>query len=205
MLAPKFVGERIGARRWAGLLLGLAREPLQASALGPVLLSIGALIGITAAMLYEKQLSTAQDPLTSNLLQYSVGLFCAPMALFFEHTEIQWTPTFIATLAYLVIGNSLIAITLLLAMTRAGKVSQVASLFFFVPPAAAVMSYSFSAKSCRWPRGGRWASPCWASPSPHGRRASSAQCECLGISAPRQADEKVEIAAFIGLQHVFEV
>jgi drug/metabolite transporter (DMT)-like permease len=152
VLAPKFVGERIGARRWTGLLLGLAgaagvilaRGPLQASSLGPVLLSVGALIGITGAMLYEKRLGTAQDPLTSNLVQYSVGfVFCAPMALLFEHAQVQWTPTFIATLAYLVIGNSLIAITLLLAMTRAGKVSQVASLFFFVPPAAAVMSYLF--------------------------------------------------------------
>ena len=152
VLAPKFVGERIGARRWTGLLLGLAgavgvivaRGPLHASSLGPVLLAVGALIGITAAMLYEKRLGTAQDPLTSNLVQYSVGfVFCAPMALMFEHTQVQWTPTFIATLAYLVIGNSLIAITLLLAMTRAGKVSQVASLFFFVPPAAAVLSYFF--------------------------------------------------------------
>ncbi|BAN26116.1 DMT family transporter [Caballeronia insecticola] len=148
--APTLVGERIGARRWIGLLLGLAgaagvilaRGPLQVSSLGPVLLSIGALIGITGAMLYEKRFGTAQDPLTSNLVQYSVGfVFCAPMALLFEHIHVQWTPTFIATLAYLVIGNSLIAITLLLAMTRAGRVSQVASLFFFVPPAAAVMSY----------------------------------------------------------------
>lgn len=65
------------------------------------------------------------------------------MALAFEHTQVNWTPTLVATLAYLVIGNSLIAITLLLAMTRAGKVSQVASLFFFVPPAAAVLSWFF--------------------------------------------------------------
>ncbi|SAK80226.1 multidrug DMT transporter permease [Caballeronia hypogeia] len=152
VLAPKFVGERIGARRWAGLLLGLAgaagvivaRGPLHAESLGPVLLAVGALIGITGAMLYEKRLGTAQDPLTSNLVQYSVGfVFCAPMALAFEHTQVQWTPTLVATLAYLVIGNSLIAITLLLAMTRAGKVSQVASLFFFVPPAAAVLAYFF--------------------------------------------------------------
>jgi drug/metabolite transporter (DMT)-like permease len=152
VLAPKLVGERIGGRRWIGLLLGLAgaagvilaRGPVGASSLGPVLLSAGALIGITSAMLYEKRLGTAQDPLTSNLVQYSVGLlFCAPMALLFEHAQVHWTPVFVATLAYLVIGNSLIAITLLLAMTRAGKVSQVASLFFFVPPAAAVMSYVF--------------------------------------------------------------
>jgi drug/metabolite transporter (DMT)-like permease len=150
VLAPKFVGERVGMRRWIGLVLGLigaagvivARGPVQAASLGPVLLAIGALIGITGAMLYEKRYGTTQDAITSNLVQYSVGfVFCAPMAFAFEHAPVQWTGTFIATLAYLVIGNSLIAITLLLAMTRAGKVSHVASLFFFVPPGAAVLSY----------------------------------------------------------------
>ncbi|KMZ12252.1 Permease of the drug/metabolite transporter (DMT) superfamily [Candidatus Burkholderia humilis] len=148
MLAPKFVGERIGWRRWIVLVLGLigaagviiARGPVHAASLGPVLLAIGALIGITGAMLYEKRYGTTQDAITSNLVQYSVGfVFCAPMAFAFEHAPVQWTDTFIATLAYLVIGNSLIAITLLLAMTRADKVSQVASLFFFVPPGVAVL------------------------------------------------------------------
>jgi drug/metabolite transporter (DMT)-like permease len=150
VLAPRFIGEKIGMRRWIGLILGLAgaagvilaRGPLHADSLVPVLLAIGALIGITGAMLYEKRFGTRQDPLTSNLVQYSVGLvFCAPMAFLFEPMPVQWTTPLVATLAYLVIGNSLIAITLLLAMTRAGKVSQVASLFFFVPPGAALMSY----------------------------------------------------------------
>ncbi|WP_250469875.1 DMT family transporter [Caballeronia sp. GAFFF2] len=150
VLAPSLTGERIGVRQWLGLILALggsagvilSRGTLHASALGPVLLAVGALIGITAAMLYEKRAGTAQDPLTSNLVQYSVGFACcAPMAFFFERTEVQWNPTLAVTLAYLVIGNSLIAITLLLALTRAGKVSQVAALFFFVPPGAAIMSY----------------------------------------------------------------
>jgi drug/metabolite transporter (DMT)-like permease len=43
-------------------------------------------------------------------------------------------------LGYLVIGNSLIAITLLLALVRAGQASKIASLFFFIPPVAAVLS-----------------------------------------------------------------
>jgi drug/metabolite transporter (DMT)-like permease len=150
IVAPRFVGEKIGVRKWIGLTLGLigaagvilARGPLVASSVGPVLLAIGALVGITGAMLYEKRYGTAQDPLTSNLVQYTVGLVCcAPMAFLFERVQVMWTPALIASLAYLVIGNSLIAITLLLAMTRAGKVSAVASLFFFVPPGAAVMSY----------------------------------------------------------------
>jgi drug/metabolite transporter (DMT)-like permease len=150
VLAPRLVGERVGARGWVGLLLGLAgaagvivaRGRMQVDSAGPVLLAIGALIGITAAMLYEKRYGMAQDPVTANLVQYSVGfVFCAPMAALFEHAHVEWNATFAAMLAYLVIGNSLIAITLLLAMTRAGRVSQVASLFLFVPPGAALMSY----------------------------------------------------------------
>ena len=41
-----------------------------------------------------------------------------------------------AALAYLVIGNSLVAMTLLMAMIRAGEVSRVSSLFYLVPPVA---------------------------------------------------------------------
>ncbi|MEI5996263.1 DMT family transporter [Paraburkholderia bengalensis] len=152
VLAPRLIGERVGARRWTGLLLGLlgaagvivARGRIQVESAGPVLMAIGALIGITAALLYEKRHGTVQDPVTANLVQYSVGfVFCAPMAALFEHAHVEWNVTFASTLAYLVIGNSLIAITLLLAMTRAGRVSQVASLFLFVPPGAALMSYVF--------------------------------------------------------------
>ncbi|MPW19633.1 EamA family transporter [Paraburkholderia sp. CNPSo 3157] len=152
VLAPKLVGERVGARRWTGLILGLAgaagvivaRSRVQVDSLGPVLLAIGALLGITGAMLYEKRTAASNDPLMANLVQYAVGLVCcAPMAMLFEHGHVQWTGTFTAVMAYLVLCNSLIAISLLLAMTRAGKVSKVAALFFFVPPAAALMSYAF--------------------------------------------------------------
>jgi drug/metabolite transporter (DMT)-like permease len=102
----------------------------------------GALFGITAAMFYEKRYGTPQHPVTANLVQYTVGFVtCGPAALLFEHARVQWTGEFVAVLAYLVIGNSLVAISLLLAMSRAGKVSRVASLFLFVPPLAATMSW----------------------------------------------------------------
>jgi len=44
-------------------------------------------------------------------------------------------------LAYLVIGNSLISMTLLLAMIRLGEVSRVSSLFYLVPPMSALMAW----------------------------------------------------------------
>jgi drug/metabolite transporter (DMT)-like permease len=151
VLAPALVAERVSARKWIGLILGLlgaagvivARGRVEVQSLSALLLAVGALAGMTAAMLYEKRFGTRQDPLSANLIQYAIGfVVCAPLSVAFETVHVQWTGTFVAVLLYLVIGNSLIAITLLLAMTRAGKVSQVASLFFFVPPGAALMSYA---------------------------------------------------------------
>jgi drug/metabolite transporter (DMT)-like permease len=148
-LAPRLVGERVGARQWLGLALGLigatgvivARSSLSVHSMSGLLLAIGALVGMTAALLYEKRFGVGQHPVTANLIQYAIGLvFCAPLALLLEDVHVHWTGAFIAALGYLVIGNSLIAITLLLALVRAGQASKIASLFFFIPPVAAALS-----------------------------------------------------------------
>ena len=47
----------------------------------------------------------------------------------------------LASLTYLVLGNSLLAISLLLAMVRRGEASRVSSLFFLVPPATALIAF----------------------------------------------------------------
>lgn len=58
-----------------------------------------------------------------------------------ETMEVNWTWEFSAALAYLVIGNSVIAVGLLLAMIRAGDVGKVSALFYLVPPMAAVLAW----------------------------------------------------------------
>lgn len=150
LLAPMMLGERVGILRWLGLGLGLlgsviviaARASVEIdSALG-IVLAVGSLLGMTLAMLYEKRYGMAQHPVTANLVQYLVGfLFCAPAAYFWEDLHIDWSVTFVISIGYLVIFNSLIAISLLLAMIRAGEASRVSSLFFFVPPAAALIAW----------------------------------------------------------------
>src|SRR5205814_10293384 len=81
-------------------------------------------------------------PIISNLVQYAVGLAARlPVAMAVERVSIFWTPQFIAALSYLVIGNSLIAMTLLLAMIRRGEVSRVSALFYLVPPVTAVIAW----------------------------------------------------------------
>ena len=77
------------------------------------------------------------------MIQYAVGLAgTLPLTLATETLSVDWaSPEFLGALAYLVIGNSLISMTLLLAMIRAGEVSRVSSLFYLVPPVAALMAW----------------------------------------------------------------
>jgi drug/metabolite transporter (DMT)-like permease len=65
-----------------------------------------------------------------------------PPAIALEGFEVRWTADLAVSLAYLVVANSLLAITLLLMMMRRGEASRVSALFFLVPPLAAVISWA---------------------------------------------------------------
>lgn len=150
VLAPGLVHERVGAVRWLGLGLGVigaalvitARSAVDAASTSGILCSFGALFGMTAATLYEKRFGVAQHPVTSNMIQYAVGFAAVlPLAWTLETMQISWTGVTVAALLYLAIGNSLISVTLLLAMIRRGEAARVSTLFFLVPPTAAVIAW----------------------------------------------------------------
>ena len=150
LLAPRLAGERVGALGWIGLALGLAgaavvivaRSAIEVTSVAGILFTVGGLVGMTAATLYEKRFGITQHPVTSNVVQYAVGLVAVlPVAWAIEDMQVEWTGEFVAALAYLVICNSLIAITLLLAMVRHGEASRVSALFFLVPPGAALIAW----------------------------------------------------------------
>jgi drug/metabolite transporter (DMT)-like permease len=150
MLAPGIAAERIGWRRWAGLLLGLAgtaavilaRSRIEPPpALGLAFAVLG-LAGMIAGTLWEKRFGVAHHPVTANLVGFAAGLLgILPFALALESLAFEVTWQFAGALAYLVIGNSLIATSLLLAMIRAGEVARVSALMFLVPPIAALLAW----------------------------------------------------------------
>lgn len=150
LLASGFVAETVNLKRWIGLFLGLsgavivilARSEVGMSSLPGILCAVGALAGITFGTLYEKRFGLEHHPVLANFVQYIVGLaVIGPLALLVETPVIHLTSSLALCLAYLVIGNSLIAVTLLLAMIRAGEASRVSALFFLVPPVAAAMAF----------------------------------------------------------------
>jgi drug/metabolite transporter (DMT)-like permease len=150
LLAPQFVAERVGLIRWVGLVLGLVgagivivarSEVAVTSGLG-LLCAAGALLTITAGTLYEKRFGLNHHPVTANAVQYLVGfVLILAFALSLEDMEVRWTAEFALTLVYLVIGNSLVAVTLLLAMIRHGEAARVSALLFLVPPTVALIAW----------------------------------------------------------------
>lgn len=150
LAAPRLVGEAVGGRSWIGLALGLAGAVTvilaraQVAVENPVGLGLVflALLGMSGAALWEKRFGLSQHPVTGNLIQYAVGAaFTLPMALATESLAIDWNWEFVGVMAYLVLGNSLLAISLLLAMIRAGEVARVSALFYMVPPLAALFAW----------------------------------------------------------------
>lgn len=151
LLAPLVSSERVSAGRWAGLILGVAgalmvivARPLGGEGVGAlgVLYAILALMVITASTLWEKRFGTESHLVVANLVQYAIGFVVVlPLALWLEDGDIQWhAPGLWLSLAYLVVCNSIVAITLLLAMIRRGEVSRVSALFFLVPPGTALIA-----------------------------------------------------------------
>lgn len=151
LAAPRFVGEEVGPRVWAGLALGLAGAALvifgrsavaAESGLG-VALAFGALFGISGGTLWEKRHGVSHHPVASNLIQYLVGaVFAIPLALMTEDvTSIRWDGELIWVLVYLVAANSLLAMSLLFAMIRAGEVARVSALFYLVPALSALFAW----------------------------------------------------------------
>jgi drug/metabolite transporter (DMT)-like permease len=159
LVAPRWAGEPVGIGRWAGLVLGflgamlviLARSNVEADSARAIFCAIGALLGMTAGALYEKRFNVSEHPVTSNLVQNFFAIAVVlPVAWITEDMHIAWTGELVLALGYLVIANSLISLTLLLAMIRRGEVSRVSALFFLVPPTSALIAWGLIGEVMPW-------------------------------------------------------
>jgi len=160
LLAPLAGGARMQGRVWVGLALGVtgaaivivARSGIAVPSPLGVALATGSVFCMAAGTIWEKQARHPTHALTAAMVQYTVGLLATfAAAALFETMQIRWSPDFVAALLYLVVANSLIAITLLLAMVRRGEVARVSALFFLVPPVAAAVAWLVGGEALPWP------------------------------------------------------
>jgi len=151
LLAPWLAGERVSARRWLGLALGLAgaavvilaRSALGAMPLLGLFFSVLGLATITGGTLYERRFGTRTHPITASLIQCGVALAAMlPLAAVLEPMRFVLAPGLVVAMTYLVLANSILALSLLFTMVRLGEASRVSSLFFLVPPTTALLAWA---------------------------------------------------------------
>nr|WP_163500687.1 DMT family transporter [Halomonas socia] len=154
-LAGPLLDERLTRWQWLGLGLGLVGIAMvlgskldpgaalfQGFGLPALLAVLVALLGIACGTLYQKRFCGGMPLLSGTVVQYlAAGALLGVGALLFESRQIDWTPTFALTLAWLVCILSIAAILLLMALIERGEASRVASLFYLVPPVTALQAW----------------------------------------------------------------
>ena len=148
-LANRWLGERVTALQWSGLLLGLAGvvlilhdRPMTGEAGWGWLASSVSLVSITLGTLYQKRYCGSIDWRAGNLVQYiAVTILFAAGALLFEGNVVHWTEEFVLALIWLVVVLSIGSIGLLYWLIRHSAATAVASLFYLVPAVTALMAY----------------------------------------------------------------
>ena len=148
--AGPYLGERVTARQWIGLILGLLgvvlvvqrKLGLSEGDLEAIAAAVLALAAITAGTLYQKRHGGDVDLRTGSAVQFAAAaLVMLPLAWWFETKEVQWTGEFIFALIWLCLVLSVGAVSLLLWLIRHGAASRVASLFYLVPPVTAAVAW----------------------------------------------------------------
>lgn len=146
--------EKVSPRQWLGLTLGLVGVCLvllekfgingtgggfPAWTLAWAALS---LTGISLGTVYQKRRGTAADLVSGTLIQYAAAASLFAIGAFtLETREVEWALPLMLSMAWLVLGVSIGAILLLMWLIRRGAASQVASLFYLVPPVTALEAY----------------------------------------------------------------
>jgi drug/metabolite transporter (DMT)-like permease len=149
-IANRWLGERVVARQWLGLALGLfgvylvLHEKTATAGATPLawFALVVALLGITIGTLYQKRFGGGMDWRPALAVQYmAAGILFAFGAFAFETRVVHWTPQFCFAIGYLALVLSFGAIWLLYYLIRRAAATRVTSLFYLVPPTTALMAW----------------------------------------------------------------
>ena len=107
-----------------------------------VLAVFGSLVGISFGTIYQKRFCNDMDLISGTLVQYfGAFILCIVMSFYFENGDINWTNTFIVTLAWQVFGLSIGAVLLLMTMIKQDASARVGSYFYLVPALVAIQAW----------------------------------------------------------------
>ncbi len=142
-------GQRVTARQWLGLGLGLAGLLLvvwRKLGLGEVsAFNLGcalvALLAITAGTLYQKRFVAPCDVRTANTVQLGAALLVSLPLAWLETGGVDLHPELFGALAWSVLVLTLGGSSLLYLLVQRGAATRVSSLMYLVPPCTALLAW----------------------------------------------------------------
>jgi drug/metabolite transporter (DMT)-like permease len=154
LLAVPLLGERLRWVQVVGLFLGVAGIALlllpkvfqgdytASTSIVGIVICVIALLGTSGGYLVQKKLGGEIPFLSGTGAQYAISAIAfAILSVATEDQIIQWVPAFLFGLAWIVLMLSIASIVLLYGMLRTGSASKVSSLYYLVPPVAAIQAY----------------------------------------------------------------
>ena len=154
LLAVPLLGERLRWVQVVGLFLGVAGIALlllpkvfqgdytASTSLVGIFICVIALLGTSGGYLIQKKVGSDIPFLSGTGAQYAVSAIAfAVLSFATEEQIIEWVPAFLFGLAWIVLMLSIASIVLLYGMLRTGSASKVSSLYYLVPPVAAIQAY----------------------------------------------------------------
>lgn len=142
LIASHWMGERLAARQWAGIFIGLAgvalvvwhKVDMREATVGSLIAVSVSLAAVTAGTLYQRVYCPLVDLRSAALLQFAITLaVLAPLAYAVEGMAVRWSWSLAGSIAFLVIGASILAVNALHTLMRRGQAARVTSLIYLTP------------------------------------------------------------------------
>lgn len=150
VLAGPYLQEEVSIQRWLGLIIGVAgvslvvADGLAVEGITPVTLiwAVVGLLGLSLGQLMQKKHCADMHLISGGALQVlgTVPLMFL-LAMTFETMQIEWHLDLVISIFWMAIGVSLGAVTLLYILISRSSASQVASVFYGIPVAAALIAW----------------------------------------------------------------
>lgn len=151
LLAGPFLGEKVTARTWGGLFVGLVGAAMvlaprfvgdDALPAAPVVAAVCGLLAVSIGTMWQKKIGQTGDLRVNVTIQFvAAALLITPLALLLEDQHFDGAPELWIALAWSVLGTSAAGILLTLWLLRRMPVSTMSALFYLVPVAAAAMTW----------------------------------------------------------------
>lgn len=148
IIASGWMHARLVPGQWAGVVIGLAgvalvvwhKIDIREVGAGSLAATLIAVLGVTAATLYQKTFCPTADLKAAAVVQFAASVaVLAPLAVGVEGFRVLWSWELVASIAFLVIFASFLAVSALHVLMRHGEATRVTSMMYLPPIFAVVL------------------------------------------------------------------